>query len=77
MWLWRDVASGWVALVGGKPAGGWVGRLAGQGASMATVRAHILTATYTNAEPPSLRTIQRWHHQRRWALPPPPPAKPA
>ncbi len=44
-----------------------------QGAPMATVRTHILTATYTNAEPPSLRTIQRWHHQRRWALPPPRP----
>jgi hypothetical protein len=29
-------------------------------------------ATYTNAEPPSRRTIQRWHHERRWALPPPP-----
>ena len=40
-------------------------------APVATVRAHILAATYTNAEPPSRRTIQRWHHERRWALPPP------
>ena len=44
-----------------------------RGAPMTTVRTHILSATYTNAEPPSLRTIQRWHHQRRWALPPPRP----
>jgi hypothetical protein len=42
-----------------------------QGAPLASVQARILTATYTNAEPPSPRTIQRWHHQRRWALPPP------
>jgi hypothetical protein len=45
-----------------------------RGASVSTVRAHILAATYTNAEPPSRRTIQRWHHERRWALPPPRPA---
>jgi hypothetical protein len=43
------------------------------GAPLSTVRAYILEATYTNAEPPSPRTIQRWHHERRWALPPPAP----
>jgi hypothetical protein len=43
-----------------------------KGAPVAIVRTHILAATYTNAEPPSRRTIQRWHHERRWALPPPP-----
>jgi hypothetical protein len=42
-----------------------------RGARLSTVRAQILDATYTNAEPPSQRTIQRWHHERRWALPPP------
>jgi hypothetical protein len=42
-----------------------------RGVSVSTVRAHILEATYMNAEPPSPRTIQRWHHERRWALPPP------
>ena len=45
------------------------------GAPVSTVRAHILEATYTNAEPPSPRTIHRWHHERRWALPPPPAPK--
>jgi hypothetical protein len=48
-----------------------------RGATMATVRMHILEATYTNAEPPSTRTIQRWHRDRRWALPPPPATKAA
>jgi hypothetical protein len=49
-----------------------------RGAPISTVRRHILEAVYTNAEPPSSRTIQRWHHERRWALPPPrPPGKPA
>jgi hypothetical protein len=38
-----------------------------RGAPMASVRTHILEATNTNAEPPSRRTIQRWHHERRWA----------
>jgi hypothetical protein len=47
------------------------------GAPMASVRMHILEATYTNSEPPSTRTIQRWHHERRWALPPPPATKAA
>jgi hypothetical protein len=46
-----------------------------RGAPMTSVRAHILEATYANAEPPSRRTIQRWHHERRWALPPPPATK--
>jgi hypothetical protein len=40
-------------------------------APVGTVRARILDATYTNAEPPSTRTIQRRYHERRWALPPP------
>jgi hypothetical protein len=48
-----------------------------RGAPMASVRTHILEASYTNAEPPSPRTIQRWHHERRWALPPPPATKAA
>jgi hypothetical protein len=48
-----------------------------RGAPVSTVRTHILGATYTNAEPPSPRTIQRWHHERRWALPPPPTTKAA
>jgi hypothetical protein len=47
-----------------------------RGASVSAVRKHILDATYTNAEPPSSRTIHRWHHERRWALPPPRSAKP-
>jgi hypothetical protein len=46
-----------------------------QGAPIATVRRHIVEATYMNAEPPSRRTIQRWYHERRWALPPPRSAK--
>ena len=38
-----------------------------QGASRARVAHQILAATYQNAEPPSQRTIQRWHAERRWA----------
>jgi hypothetical protein len=37
------------------------------GAARATVQHRILTATYVNANPPSRRTIQRWHTDRRWA----------
>jgi hypothetical protein len=42
-----------------------------RGALVSAVRTHLLEAAYTNAEPPSARTIQRWHQERRWALPPP------
>jgi hypothetical protein len=32
------------------------------------VQRRILEATYVNACPPSRRTVQRWHADRRWAL---------
>ena len=37
------------------------------GASRATVTAGINSTTFTNATPPSRRTIHRWHAERRWA----------
>ena len=39
------------------------------GVSRATVTSRILKATFTNASPPSRRTIHRWHAERRWAAP--------
>jgi hypothetical protein len=39
----------------------------GGGESRATVQERILSARYLNAGPPSRRTIQRWHADRRWA----------
>jgi hypothetical protein len=45
------------------------------GATRTSVQHRILTLTYQNATPPSRRTIQRWHADRRWATrraPPPP-----
>jgi hypothetical protein len=42
-------------------------RLWGGGESRATVQERILSARYLNAGPPSRRTIQRWHADRRWA----------
>jgi hypothetical protein len=41
------------------------------GASLATVVTRTRDADYASAEPPSLRTIQRWRSQRRWVRPPP------
>jgi hypothetical protein len=41
------------------------------GTSVTTVTTRIHHATFTNAEPPSHRTIRRWHTQRRWLHPPP------
>jgi hypothetical protein len=43
------------------------------GHSRATVQHGILVAEYRNASPPSRRTIQRWHAERRWATRRPPP----
>ena len=48
------------------------------GTPLAHVTHRIRTARYHNANPPSTRTIHRWHHQRRWLEPGrPPPASPA
>jgi hypothetical protein len=44
------------------------------GASRDAVQRRILGASYANTEPPSRRTVQRWHSERRWATrrgPPP------
>jgi hypothetical protein len=46
-------------------------RLWSGGASLTSVTARVRQADYSSAEPPSRRTIQRWHSQRRWALAPP------
>jgi hypothetical protein len=39
------------------------------GASLGHVQHKILAAPYVNADPPSARTIQRWHAERRWVRP--------
>ena len=46
-------------------------RLFANGTTPTTVSARIRQATFTNAQPPSHRTIRRWHAQRRWLHPPP------
>jgi hypothetical protein len=46
-------------------------RLFANGTTISAVTARIRQATFTNAEPPSHRTIRRWHQQRRWLRPPP------
>jgi hypothetical protein len=48
-------------------------RLFAAGASATAVCRGIRAASYVNAEPPSRRTVQRWHSQRRWLLPEPRP----
>jgi hypothetical protein len=37
------------------------------GASRHSVQHRLLALSYANAEPPSRRTIQRWHADQRWA----------
>ena len=52
-------------------------RLFAAGAARANVTHRIRTARFHNAEPPSARTIHRWHHQQRRLQPRhPPPAPP-
>jgi hypothetical protein len=46
-------------------------RLFSTGTPLRDVQWHILTISYRNAEPPSRRTVRRWHAQRRWLRPPP------
>ena len=46
-------------------------RLFANGTTTPAVTARIRQATFTNAQPPSHRTIRRWHQQRRWLHPPP------
>jgi hypothetical protein len=46
-------------------------RLFANGTTATTVHPHIQQARFVNAEPPSHRTIRRWHAQRRWLHPPP------
>jgi hypothetical protein len=51
-------------------------RLWQAGHTRTTVQQRILTARYHNANPPSRRTVQRWHHDRRWATRRAPPQAP-
>jgi hypothetical protein len=46
-------------------------RLFAGGASATAVYTGIAAARFVNAQPPSLRTVRRWHAQRRWLRPPP------
>jgi hypothetical protein len=50
-------------------------RLFAQGTPVAQVTERILTARFENANPPSPRTIHRWHAQRRWTRRAPPRAR--
>ena len=51
-------------------------RLFSQGTPVTHVTDRIRAATFTNATPPSPRTIHRWHAQRRWTLRAPPRPRP-
>jgi hypothetical protein len=46
-------------------------QLFANGTTATTVHTRIHHATFTNAEPPSRRTIRRRHAQQRWLHPPP------
>jgi len=48
-------------------------RLFATGTTRAAVTHRIHQTTFTNATPPSTRTIHRWHHQQRWLQPGRPP----
>ena len=48
-------------------------RLFANGTAVDTVARRIHRAPFRNANPPSIRTIRRWHHQRRWLEPGRPP----